>query len=443
MSKYNFLIFIYLFSLTAAAIASLTGLNVQALYRVPFFNFRWIDIGILWIVASYFYGVGTNYTILRGGGALIVLSFVYLLFEAFQLLQTWGRNDLNYQLSGFICTLGFFIIIDLSTFRIDKDKIVFFLKFFALIGAVALIIVNMITFFSFITGRVIITDDNYRIGLNAEGQNESIYTTVILSYVYAFGLYFIQHQSKVWEKALFFLAIISIYLSLVYSFARGDMFTVASITMIYIVVFSKKVKQLFSQVFTVLGLAIAFYFIFGSTLREKGYDPVEKFTETVVFAFDVDNPDWDKGRTIPRGYALAAWRQNIWTGVGYDVLYHHGAPEEFGTAHNFILTSLFHRGILGTFIYLVILIMLFRNLIKLWFVLRNKSSYENDLFKLLIIASVFWLVPFWNQEVIWEKYSLSIEFMYLGLITNILLARSSQPSTRRPALQSPMLHMNS
>lgn len=240
MSKYKFLAVIYLFSVTGAAIASLSGLNVQSLYRVPFSSFRWIDISILFIIGSYFYSLNNNYNIIKKNGPIILLCFVYLLFESFQLLISWQKLDIISQLSWFLCTLNFFILIDLSTFRIGKDKILLFLKFFALAGSFTLIITNMITFYSLTTGRVIITDDNYRIGLNAAGQAESIYTAVLVSYVYAFGLYFIQHQSKLWEKILFLLAIISIYLSLVYTFARGDLFTIASISIIYIFVFSKR-----------------------------------------------------------------------------------------------------------------------------------------------------------------------------------------------------------
>jgi hypothetical protein len=191
------------------------------------------------------------------------------------------------------------------------------------------------------------------------------------------------------------------------------------ISVIYVAAFSKKATQIVTQSFTLVALLVVFYLIFGSTLREKGYDPIEKITETALFAFDVDNPDWEKGRSVPRGYALASWNRNTWTGVGYDPLYNHGAPEEFGTAHNFVITSLFHRGIIGTTIYLLILIFLFSISVRLWFLLRKEDSHENDLFRLLVMVSFFWLVPFWNQEVIWEKYSLSMEFMYLGFIVNI------------------------
>ena len=182
---------------------------------------------------------------------------------------------------------------------------------------------------------------------------------------------------------------------------------------------SKKPSHVFRKILGMALLICICYFLFGNILREKGYDPIEKLTETAQFAIDVNNADWGKGRSIPREYAIDTWKKQIWTGVGYTNLYYYGMPEGIATAHNFIITSLFHRGVVGTFIYLFILFLLFRNSIKLWRMLRKENSNENDMFKLLIIASFFWLIPFWTQEVIWEKYSLSIQFMYLGIITNI------------------------
>lgn len=88
------------------------------------------------------------------------------------------------------------------------------------------------------------------------------------------------------------------------------------------------------------------------------------------------------------------------------------------TAHNGVITSLFHRGILGTIILMSILILLFKYAISLWFIIRLKVTYQTDMMKLLILVSFLWIITFMFQEVIWEKYSLSIEYIYLGLITN-------------------------
>lgn len=419
LGKYKLFVLIYLISVVSASVASLFGINVQILYRVPLLGVRWIDIGILCIIGGYLYSLNYTSNIIRKNAFVIGLCFIYVLFESIQLITSWGEINPSSQLSWFFCTLNFFILIDLLSFKIEKEKIVAFLKFFAVASSCVLLVVNATTFYSLLKGSAVIIDDDFRIGLNVEGTTESIYTSVLLSYCYAFGLYFIQHDCKPWEKVLFLSTVVSIYVSLVYSFSRGDLFTVACISILYILLFSKKIKQSLLQVATLVVLLAAFYFLFGDYLREKGYDPVEKIYATATFTMDVNSPGWDKGRSIPREYALAAWRKHFWTGVGYDDLSNYGLPEEVSTAHSGIITSLFHRGIIGTSIYVIVLALLFKNAVVLLAKLKRGVSFENDMFCLLAIGSFFWIVVFWNQEATWEKYSVGIQFLYLGLIGNI------------------------
>jgi O-antigen ligase len=154
-------------------------------------------------------------------------------------------------------------------------------------------------------------------------------------------------------------------------------------------------------------------------LANKGYDPLTRIMQTATYATDIKNPDWDKGRSISQGIAIKAWEKNIWFGAGYDELFHYGLPEEVATAHNGIITSLFHRGIVGTTLLLLIFFMTYKNAIKLWRISMLKKTYEYDLYKLLILVAFLWLIPFMTQEALWEKYSFCIQLMYLGIITNI------------------------
>jgi len=134
-------------------------------------------------------------------------------------------------------------------------------------------------------------------------------------------------------------------------------------------------------------------------------------------------------------------------GVGYDDLHHYGLPEDIvGAAHNFVIDCLFHNGLVGTVIYLLIIILLYVNAARFWKLLKKEKGDENDLYKLLVVVSFFWLIPFWTQEIMWEKYSLSIQFMYFGLIANLYRQKvfskttdsaETVPSTRElnPVLQ--------
>lgn len=418
MGKYKFLILVFLYAAIASPIASILGINVQFLYRVPLLNIRWIDIAIITIIISYIISLLSNKRQLPDDHSIIRLCLLLLLFETYQLAKSWQVTDQETQISHFLCMLSLFIIIDLVTFKIEPYKIINFLKYLAISGAFVLIIRNLIIFYSFISGNTILVDSDIRIELDFLGKKESLYEIVIVSFVYAFGLYIINLKSHFWEKILFLTVIATIYINLIYSFARGDLITISSISLISIFLFSKTASHAFMQLLSVISLILFVYLIFGNTLHQKGYDPVEKISETIEFSYDVNNPDWDKGRSVSREYALKAWETSIWTGTGYDDLSNYGLPEDIATAHNFIITSLFHRGIIGTAIYLLIIILLFRNSIKLWPILNKKDNYQNDLMKLLVIVSFFWLIPFWTQEAIWEKHSLTMQFMYLGLISN-------------------------
>ncbi|MEJ7831143.1 MAG: hypothetical protein WKF91_23250 [Segetibacter sp.] len=426
MSKFKILVSVYLFSVVSSTFANVLGIDVQALYRVPFLSVRWIDLSILWIIASYLYEVTNNPNVLKtSNGITVSLCFIYLFFEGFQLLRSWGAINTGWQISWFLCTLNFFILVDLLTFKITTDKTILLLKFTAFWGAIVLIITNAYLLYSFIFGNVIFGDLDIRVGLDVIGTKETVSTAVLTPFVYAFSLYFRDLETVLWKKGIYTAAILGIYVELIITFHRGNLLSVILITVLYIFVFSRSRVGAFNKLLSMGVLVGSCYLLFGGILRQKGYDPLEKLTETIMFALDTDNPDWDKGRSISREFALNVWEKHASSGVGYVDLYHFGLPDTIATAHNFIITSLFHRGIIGTLIYLLILLSLFRNAIKLWSTLKTGNVLQNNILKLLVIVSFFWLIPFWTQEVIWEKHSLSIQFMYLGLISNLYYQRKT------------------
>lgn len=417
INKYGFLAMIYLISVVSSSIANSIGGDVQNLYRIPFLNIRWIDIAILTIVFSFFYSLTTTRRILKNTNFIIWLCFIYLIFESFQLYRSWGLNDVGSQMSLFLCTLSLFIVIDLSTYVLPIDRIVLFLRRFAIWGAFAIIISNLYLLYSFFSGHVIYTDSDIRVGLEVIGSKEFVSTWVLTPFVYAFGLYFIQKPGHFWEKVLFLFAIFSIFSSLVITYYRGTLVMVLVITAYFLISSANAKQALFKMAGLLLFIGLG-YLIFGGALAKKGYDPAKKIIEIAEFATDIKNPDWDKGRSFSQTYAIAAWKENLWIGAGYNDLYHYGLPDDAATAHNGLITSLFHRGILGTIILMLILILLFKNAISLWFILRKVVTYQSDMMKLLILVSFLWIITFMFQEVLWEKYSLSIEYMYLGLIIN-------------------------
>ncbi|MEJ7913109.1 MAG: hypothetical protein WKF70_08140 [Chitinophagaceae bacterium] len=337
MSKFKILVTVYLISVVSSTFANVLGIDVQTLYRVPSLGVRWIDLTILWIICSYLYQVGNNLAILKNrNGDIVFLCFMYLFFEGFQLLKSWGAINTGWQISWFLCTLNFFILIDLLTFKISTDKIIMLLKFTAFWGATVLIITNAYLLYSFLFGNVIFSDLDIRVGLEVIGTKETVSTAVLTPFVYAFSLYFRDLETVLWKKGIYTAAILGIYVELIITFHRGNLFSIILITILYVVVFSRSrfgaVNKLFSMG-VLIGLC---YFLFSGILRQKGYDPIEKLSETVMFALDTNNPEWDKGRSVSREFALNVWEKHASSGVGYVDLYHFGLPDTIATAHNFL-----------------------------------------------------------------------------------------------------------
>jgi len=418
MKKYTFLVIIYLISVVSSSIASALNIDVQKLYRIPLVNIRWIDVAIIVILVGFLINILFRERTLKNTGLLVGLCLFYFICEVVQLARSLGAMDIPTQISLFFCTLSIFIVVDLSMYSIPLDKLVPFLRRFAILGACTLIVTNGYLMYSFFTGRVVFEDLDIRVAIEVIGTKESVYSFVIIPFVYAVGLYLIQGKGKLWEKVLFFVAIFSIYGGLVITFWRGTLMMILVVTLYFIFV-SSSAKQIVLKTSGLMIFIFLGYFIFGESLAEKGYDPVKKIMETAEFATDVDNPDWDKGRKAAQEFAINEWKNNFWIGAGYDALGHNTAlPVNSINPHNGIITSLFHRGVLGTILLALIYILLFRNAVRCWLLLSNFHFYESEMLKLLILVSFFWLITFMTQEALWEKYSLSIEFLYLGLITN-------------------------
>jgi O-antigen ligase len=431
MGKYKFLFWVYLVALFSYAVANAAGADVQKFYRLPFVDIKWIDIAIITIIASFFFSATWKTNRIRNAATIVMLCSFYLIFEAVQLYRTWGLNDAASQISHFLCTLSLFIIIDMATFPLPKHKIVSFLEKFAVAGAAILLISNLYLVYSFLTGNVVYEDvQDVRVTLEVKGSKETVYSTVLTPFVYAYGLYFLQHRVKRLYKILFIAAIISMFATLVITFYRGTFITLLVIT-VYFLFASGKGSKMVKKFATVGAVMAICYMLFGSLLSQKGYDPVEKIVEVAKFTADTENPEWDKGRTLSQAYALSAWGRAPWTGYGYDELFNHGLPEGIATAHNGVITSLFHRGVVGTLLLMTILVLLYRYAIGLWRRVKKENTYEGNMMKLLVLVSFFWIIPFMTQEALWEKFSFCIQLLYFGLIINYY-KQITQPAPPKP-----------
>jgi O-antigen ligase len=418
MSKYYFLITVYLIAVLSSSIANWLSIDVQNLLRIPFINLRLIDLAVFYIVIDFLYNLITNTQKLANKKFLTILCSLYLLFESVQLARSFGLIDTSSQISLFVATLCMFIVIDLLTFPLKLSVIMDFIEKFAIASAVITMLSNFYLLYAFFTGRVVFTDLDVRVAIEVIGSKESIYSFILTSFVYAFGLLYIQGKGPVLIKLLFGLAILSIFGAMVIQIFRGVLLMIVMITF-YFIFFSATIKQTIYKAAGFLFFMVAGYALFGSTLASKGYDPVDKIVEVFEFSVDVDDPNWDKGRAEAQNYSRRAWLENFWIGAGYDNVGNYGAPDDVLNPHNGIIQSLFHRGVIGTSILLLIIGLLFYYAMRLWFMLRSNSTYESEVVKVLVLVSFLWVITFMTEEALWEKYSLSIEFLFLGLIANL------------------------
>lgn len=423
MQKYKALVILYLISVLSSSLASWMNIDVQLLYRVPFVDIRWIDVMILLLIIVYLKNLLNPSVLLKDNNLIIIICYIFIIFQIFQLVRSWEIIDRSFQISWFFSTLCFIIIIDLSTFKYDLKEIKKLLRSFSILGTIVLGLINYYLLFSFTSGHFVLQDSDRRIAIDVIGGKETVSAISLLPFVYISNLYFLNKSSSFWRKMIYIASLLGIYITLIIKFGRGDLATIALLTMIYFFVFKKGDLKVLKSITGFIIILLIGYMTFGTMLREKGYDPVDKLANLISFSSDINTPDWDKGRHIPREFAESIWEKNLLVGVGYVSLYHYGLDEDVSTAHNFIITSLFHNGILGTTIYLIILFIFFKNSVKLWNILKRENEPDNDIFKLLIITAFFWLIPFWNQEVLWEKYSLSMQFLILGLCTNIFFQK--------------------
>ena len=417
LSKYYFLVFIYLFSVLSSSFANLVNIDVQNMYRIPFLNIRWIDIAICNIILRFFYNLVFIKQRLRNALIISSLCYIYLIFESAQLIKSWGLMDVPTQISHYISTLCVFIIIDLLTFPVPIELIIIFLKKILIWCSITVTISNFYLLYAFFSGHVVYTDFDVRVALEVIGSNESVYSFILTSFVYALALYLIQRKSNLSEKILFLCAILSILISLVIQIFRSTLLMILVIT-IYFIFTSSNVKQILIRTSSLFLFIILGYLSFGDALAKKGYDPVDKISEIIEYSTDVKDPNWDKGRNEARQYAVAAWEKNFWTGAGYDELKHYGLPAGVVNPHNGVIQSLFHRGVIGTLILMLILFLLFKYALSLWFILKKVKNHQSDILKVLTLVSFLWIITFITEEALWEKYSLSIQFMFLGFIAN-------------------------
>ena len=112
--------------------------------------------------------------------------------------------------------------------------------------------------------------------------------------------------------------------------------------------------------------------------------------------------------------ALSVWKEHFWLGVGYDELPSYASVPT--SAHNGLITSLFHGGVIGTTLLMSILGVCYYRSLMLWWTSKSLATGKRLLNQSLVFAAWLWIVPFLTQEILLEKHAQSIQYLLLGSI---------------------------
>jgi len=419
---YYFLISAYFFAVIATSVGSLLNINIQDFYRIPIIKIKIIDIAIIFILISFTSKIiRTKIQINKINKILGLFIILFVFFTLINLLLTFGKIEFDAQIGFLLALLCVVIFYDFQQ-NLDIKKLSRFVTFIVIASAFSLLIYNFNLLAGLYTGTGIAiekTGGGERLLFINIGMKETIGTLPLISIVLFGTLNF--SDLKIKYKNFYFIIMIistlSLFISLIFSFHRGMLFTIL-LTFLYDLFFYKgKFKsQIFVKIAIVSFLFLIVIYIFENILYLKGFKPIQNLIDTFYYAIDIENPEWDKGRSISRALALQVWSNNLLIGIGLVYLDKYTGMYQLATAHNFFITSLLHNGIIGTFLYVSIFLVVYYCLYKL-FKVRNQLKIYNLSFiaNLIIISGITWLIPFLVQEVIFERYSLSFQYVILSI----------------------------
>jgi hypothetical protein len=214
------------------------------------------------------------------------------------------------------------------------------------------------------------------------------------------------------------IALAALLVNLVLTVARGLLAMWVAVFLVFIpLVRGRSAKALTRSLIPITLVVLITFLFLGDTLTALGYNPLVKLQETFGYTTDVENPGWDKGRALAQAVALSVWLDHEWVGVGYDEL---NSFIDVGMApHNGLVTSLFHRGVLGTAILFSIILICYGKSLSLWRWSRKLPIKDKLLNRSLVFIAWMWWIPLLTQEMLWERYSLSVQFIYFGIIVGL------------------------
>lgn len=409
----------FIYTLLMVRISASIGFDLQSLIRVPVFGIKFIDVAIGAIAISVLISLTRSRHGQQKSDPLKLLIVAFIFSELVQLMRTFSQRDVASQLAWFSASLAILIILYLSEGRItpDRHRVLLGMTF---AYAILLLFFALLFPLDSVEIRVTQTGGGVRQSFLVPGMKESLSLVTIVPIVLLHSFFSMKLRQPLWKVLVYLSMLVYLFISLVAAWHRG-LFATWFIVIVFVVFQGSRIS--FSGVTRrVLKTALVFgvIILIGFSVSE-GYftNSASTIQKLARYTVSVDQQGWDKGRFYVQAMAIQKWEQKPWFGYGYEDLQRY-MPVRASAAHNYFVTSLFQRGIVGTLLISSIFFICYARSIKLWRLSRHLEPREALLNKILVLAAWLWIIPLMTQEVMWERYSTSLQYVYFGFIVGLV-----------------------
>ena len=388
---------------------------MDAALRIPIINLRYLDAAIILFFLVFLYDLFEKFFLKKSEKLtflqkLIILYLIFEIFNFFRSLNVKGE-DFNSTFGMLSISLIIIILFELSETKINVNNLSFLFNFL-IIASIILSIDSIATLLGLTYGFSTV-DSLGRVMLNPMGFKNVISNTTLFTIVISYSVKYYNLDLKKIQKYILIIGLIILSVFLVLSFHRGTLYV--WIFSILYVVFEGKGSTRIKNIIIIIFVAIFLFSLIGDYLSVLGYNPLSKLEEIFQFSTDIYRPGWDKGRAWAQAQAIELWKDDIFFGKGYLNYFEYNAA----APHNFFITSLVTRGIIGTIIITTIISIAYYKSILLWKLTATFKIKDKTMIRSLIFASWLFLIGMMTQEAFNEKYTLSAQYIYWGLICGL------------------------
>jgi len=385
------------------------------LLRIPFLNIQYLDAVLLIFTVVFLKDLADRAFSKESKklSTIQVLILIYLILEIWNFFRSLGvrGEDFNSTFGMFLVSLSIILLFELSETTFESNNLKFLMNF-VIFASIILSIDSIATLLGLTYGFSFAVEGygGSRVMLDPTGFKNTVSNATLLTLVISYSVKYKNFDLSKTKRYILIGGLIILSIGLVLSFHRGTLY-IWMLAICY-VFFEGKGKSRMKNFFSIIIIAIFLFAFFGDYLTALGYNPLTSIIKTFRFSTDIYNPSWDKGRAWAQEQAIQLWKDDIFFGKGYLNYYEYNAA----LPHNFFITSLVTRGLIGTAIITSIIVIAYYKSILLWKLTSNMQIKEKSIIRSLIFASWLFIIGMMTQEAFNERYCLSAQYIYWGLI---------------------------